>query len=111
MAVVVGIGQTNQPTESNHAATDTRFCSSSCWPPPYLPTVVTGGGGAPDMVAVAVAVRAETRPAVGQALLLEPLPIGIDDDDVIVASTASLEASYEFPLRRCCTAFAAARLA
>lgn len=62
-----------------------------------------------------MAARTEARPAVGHALLLPLLPFAappIDiDEDAIVASTASLEASYELPPRRCWTALAAARLA
>lgn len=64
-----------------------------------------------------MAARTEARPAVGHALLLpwETLPIDIDEeeeeDGVSAASTASLEASYALPPRRCWTALAAARLA
>lgn len=102
--------------EPTHAATDTRFCSCPRCPPPYLATEDTGGCGAPDMVDADVAARTDARPAVGQPLLLlllpfETPPIDMDDGDVIAASTAILEASYELPPRRCWTALAAARLA
>lgn len=104
-----------EPNQTNHAATATRFGSSRrpAPAPPYFAIEATGGCGAPDKVDAAVVARAEARPAVGQALLLllEPVPMDIDDDDIIAASTAILEASYELPPRRCWTALAAARLA
>lgn len=75
------------------------------------------------MVAVAVALRADARPAVGQAVRRDLTPIddagAADEGDrresppaaAITASTASADESKAFPPRRCFTAAEAARLA